>query len=252
MGRKFNQSRTTIEEVHAHVMRRNWKHYAVTAAIAGGVVFGAAEGGKMVVESHDQSTHQSTDGGKLGLGLLWMTLASITGVVGAGVMLPKLARDQRSLVSIEASMRSGTTHFPIFSKQRTYQKNVDDQYETFGEGHQRVQTKMRQEFAGAAGLAVVGSALVLDTVFANPLSWTHAIMLLVGHNVNVAQNLAGIGEAVIGSAFLGWATTMAVAGGYFANIRKRMKADVNQYGADARVYKRMQPSDGVKMDVRPV
>lgn len=241
MGQKFlaNGHKETLVDARARVTSRAWKHYAVSAAIFGGVVLGAGESGKNAVESQNNTSH-STDSGKIGLAALWLTLAGIGGLAGAVVMTPKIVRNQRSLERIDAALNAGETHNLIRTRKSIYQKNADGRYETFGDGHQRVQTKMRVEFASAVGLATTGTALILDTVFSDKFMLTQTIAPLV-QNAVTAQNLAGVAEVVTGVTVLAGAAALAFAGQRHEKIRNIMYNNKVHFGADARQVARTKP-----------
>ncbi len=220
-----NENKTSLIDDRARVMRRSWKHYAVSAAIVSAAAFGLAESRKDIKESDH-----------IGLGAILLTITGLGSIVGAGVMLPRHYRDQRSLARIDRAIEAGETRVRLMRSESIYQKNADGRYETIGQGQQRVQTKMRLEFAAAAGLAATGTVLLLDTMFANRLALTETILPLVG-NMHGAQSLAAFAEAFTGVASLGGAIRLGVAGNDSSKISAQMESDKQAYGENARRYK---------------
>ena len=243
-------NKVTLDKARADLMRTTWKHYAVSAAIVSGAVFGVAESSKLIMEAQSHSPSQPVDGGKMSLAALWLTLTTIGGLAGGAVMLPKLARDQRRLDRLTALENAGETHVRILGKKSIYQKEEDGRYETIGAGHARVQKRMRMEFAGAAGLAVTGTLMVLDTVFSDRLMLTSSMLPLV-KDVASAQNLAAIAEGFTGVAALGAAIAEAVAGHAHSKVANEMADDKRHYGANARWTKKVKVEENVKSGVQP-
>lgn len=235
MGRQMlaNGKYETLDQAESRVMRRTLKHYAMAVAIIGGTVFGVAEGGKEIAESKAPYPQQSRDSSAFSLGVLWLALASLGGATGAAVMLPRIVKDQRSLERIERSrqLQSNEISTCRVAKKSLYQKNVDGQYETYGEAHQRIQKKMRMEFAGAAALTVVGASLILDAMINKPIL-TGTILPWVGHGAS--QGIAGIVQALSGTASFSQAAVLAAAGSRHLSLSHRVEVDKNHFGENMR------------------
>jgi hypothetical protein len=256
MGRHLQESSNAIalEEVRAHVKQRAWKHYVISTAIVSGAVLGVGQGSKLISEAQNHSPnapHHAPDAGKITLATLWLTLTTLGGIAGAGIMLPKLNKDQRQIDRIDRRLSTGQTHIRILNDKPIYQKDADGRYETFGAGHKRTMGKMRMEFTGASALAVTGTVLILDSVFPDQLALTKTILPLVRDNITSAKALAAVTEVCTGVVSLGGAIRLAVLGHRDSKLRDIMADDILHHGENTRLVKKPRTVNVVKTGVEP-